>query len=954
MAKQTDMYDPTLKDQSEYDHKEIYIISNTHWDREWVYPSAETRLLMLEFMDNMLDLLDKQPDYHSFTMDSQTLCIQDYLDFRPERREQIERHVKSGRLIIGPWCSLPEEYIVNGESLVRNLVIGHKVANSLGKVSKVGYTPFSYGQTSQMPQIYRGFDIDTIIFYRGIKTEKSEFIMRGPDGSELLGMRFGALSRFSYFFYLFRMVAYNMSRDEAKYDWFRGSLPFKLAGDHHVNAHYYICDPDATGWHTEHIDTGARKLLRDESQHFSTRYIASMQGFDSSEPDPRELDLIKETQKHLPNHVIKQSDLAEFMDRLKEEVAAGRLKPEVIEGESRNPNSVGKWTHLFGDVISSRVRIKLMNNANEQNVQRKAEPFCALAMTLGAKYPTTVLDECWDNIMKNHPHDTICGAGVDQMEKDMIARGEQVNIFSEGLYRRALQKIQTRIDNSDVAANEIALTVFNPSPFPRSEVVSVLLDLPDVCKYEDFTIRDEKGNKVEAQYAEFYPWGTLVRNLRDVSLQLHAERVRVHFEALDVPPFGYRTYTVKHEEDVVPKPMKTLVTAVNTMENEHLKVKINANGTLQITNKETGDVFDNMHYLEDGGENGHSWTTIPPDHDEIITSHGANVYIAQMESGPALARFRVEYHMMIPEALDFETMEAYTGQTPRAQIRHPRISKRSERRKEMVIRSEFTLRKGSKVLEVYTKVNNECENHRLRVCFPTGIQAATSDSEASFDVIQRQVIRTPDNWYWGRPNPVLPMHRFVSFSNGKSGITFLNNGIREYEAMEDADRTVALTLFRAFTFRNPPILDTYDVYPEMKLSQCPGEMEFRYNIYPHKGDWAAAEVYKEADHINLPLEVAEVGPHKGDLPKSMSFLSISPANLVLSAFKKAEERDTFILRVFNPTGDAMNGTITFYRPIKKAWLCNMNEERRQDLEPKGNVLTLDVPKKKIMTIEFEV
>ncbi|HPO10418.1 MAG TPA: hypothetical protein PLZ55_17215, partial [bacterium] len=327
MAKQTDMYDPTLKDQSEYDHKEIYIISNTHWDREWVYPSAETRLLMLEFMDNMLDLLDKQPDYHSFTMDSQTLCIQDYLDFRPERREQIERHVKSGRLIIGPWCSLPEEYIVNGESLVRNLVIGHKVANSLGKVSKVGYTPFSYGQTSQMPQIYRGFDIDTIIFYRGIKTEKSEFIMRGPDGSELLGMRFGALSRFSYFFYLFRMVAYNMSRDEAKYDWFRGSLPFKLAGDHHVNAHYYICDPDATGWHTEHIDTGARKLLRDESQHFSTQYIASMQGFDSSEPDPRELDLIKETQKHLPNHVIKQSDLAEFMDRLKEEVAAGRLKP---------------------------------------------------------------------------------------------------------------------------------------------------------------------------------------------------------------------------------------------------------------------------------------------------------------------------------------------------------------------------------------------------------------------------------------------------------------------------------------------------------------------------------------------------------------------------------------------------------------------------------------------------
>ena len=947
-------YDETLPDVSEYDPKEIYIISNTHWDREWVYPSAETRLLLLDFMDNMLDLLDEQPEYHSFTMDSQTLCVQDYLDFRPERREQIERHVKSGRLLIGPWCSLPEEYIVSGESIVRNLVIGHKVAESLGGVTKVGYTPFSYGQTSQMPQIYNGFDIDTIIFYRGINTKYSEFIMRGPDGSELIGTRFGALSRFSYFFYVFRMVAYNMTRDEALYDWRRGTLPFKLAGDHHDNAHFYICDSDVTGWHTENIEIGAKKLLRDESQHFTTKYIASMQGFDSSEPDRREVGLIEETKKFLPGHVIKQSNLAEYMDKIKEEVAAGRCTPEVIEGESRNPNSVGKWTHLFGDVISSRVRIKLMNNANEQNVQRKAEPVCAIATTLGADYPGTVLDECWDNIMKNHPHDTICGAGVDQMEKDMLARGEQVNIFSSGLYRRALQKIQTRVDNSDLAENEIGLTVFNPSPFPRSEVVSVYIDLPDDCEYEDFTIRDTNGNRVDVQEVEFFPWGTLVRNLRDVSLQLHSERAKVHFEAKDVPPFGYRTYVVTHEEDVVPKPMGRMVTGVNQMENEFLKARFNSDGTMKITNKETGDVFDGMHYLEDTGDNGHSWMVLPPDENETITSHGANVYIAQMENGPVLARFRVDYHMVIPEGLEYIYNEAYTGQKPRAQMVHPRATRRTERKKEMVVRSVFTLRRGAKVIEVETSVDNRCENHRLRVCFPTGIQAKTAASEAAFDVIERDVDITPDNNYWGRPNPVLPMHRFVSFSDGEKGISFLNNGIREYESIPDDDRTVAITLFRAFTFRQPPILDRYDVYPEMKLAQCPGEMSFQYTIYPHKGDWVEAEVYKEADHVNLPLEVAQVGPHGGDLPKSMSFMSIEPANLAISSFKKAERSEGLILRVFNPTWEDMEGSITFWQDIKEAWLTNLNEERREQLQPEGKVLTLCVPKKKIMTIEMVV
>jgi len=122
--------------------KTIHVVSNSHWDREWAYPFEETRLLLLDFMDNLLDLLDRDKDFHSFTMDSQTVCLDDYLELRPERRDDIARHVTSGRLIIGPWYSLPEEYVVNGESLVRNLVVGHRVAGSFGKVSKIGYTPF--------------------------------------------------------------------------------------------------------------------------------------------------------------------------------------------------------------------------------------------------------------------------------------------------------------------------------------------------------------------------------------------------------------------------------------------------------------------------------------------------------------------------------------------------------------------------------------------------------------------------------------------------------------------------------------------------------------------------------------------------------------------------------------------------------------------------------------------
>ncbi|MBN2315115.1 MAG: hypothetical protein JXM79_14390, partial [Sedimentisphaerales bacterium] len=332
----------------------LHVISNTHWDREWVYPFQETRLLLLDFMDDLLDLLDKNPEFHSFLLDSQTIAVEDYLDLRPEREEQVKKHVTSGRLVVGPWYSLPEEYIVNGESLVRNLVVGHRLANKWGKVSKIGYTPFSYGQTSQMPQIYRGFDIDTIIFYRGINTPKSEFVMEGPDGSRVTGCRFGALSRFSYYFYVYRMVRYGMSRDEWWYDWDRGALPFRLCNNYHPDAHYYILDPHDKQWNEDILPKQLEKLVADESQHFSTSHIVCMQGFDTSSPDTEERRLIDASRLILEEmgHEIVQDSLENFMREMKEELG----EPYVIRGESRDPGATGKWTHLFGDVISSRSR----------------------------------------------------------------------------------------------------------------------------------------------------------------------------------------------------------------------------------------------------------------------------------------------------------------------------------------------------------------------------------------------------------------------------------------------------------------------------------------------------------------------------------------------------------------------------------------------------------------------
>ncbi|MFA6243337.1 MAG: glycosyl hydrolase-related protein [Candidatus Hydrogenedentales bacterium] len=137
----------------------------------------------------------------------------------------------------------------------------------------------------------------------------------------------------------------------------------------------------------------------------------------------------------------------------------------------------------------------------------------------------------------------------------------------------------------------------------------------------------------------------------------------------------------------------------------------------------------------------------------------------------------------------------------------------------------------------------------------------------------------------------------------------------------------------------------------MDLAQCIGPHEWTYSIFPHKGDWTNG-VFQEADELNLPLDPAQCGPHKGTLPKAQGFLSVSGGNVQLTAFKRHEDRDkSYVVRVFNPEDKPVAAQLKFAKPVKKAWLTNLNEERRDELKPKGSAISLKLAKKKIVTVE---
>jgi len=319
-----------------------------------------------------------------------------------------------------------------------------------------------------------------------------------------------------------------------------------------------------------------------------------------------------------------------------------------------------------------------------------------------------------------------------------------------------------------------------------------------------------------------------------------------------------------------------------------------------------------------------------------------------VENTSLSASIRVIYKMRIPSGLIHDNTHHFT--------------KRGEAEADMKIETVFTLKAGAERVDCMTSLNNEAKNHRLRVFFPTGISSAkNSAAETPFDVAERVIERSPEHPYSEALNPQYPCLRFVDVSDGKNGFAMLTKGIHEYEVTDDERRAVALTLLRSFEVTLCTVTYRWERRPEQELSQELGPHLMEYSIYPHKSGWDKGKVMQEAEHFNLPLESGQSAPLQADevegvdlLPTKHSFLEIKPAELMLSALKKAENSSDLVLRIYNPTKRKIKGSVILSEKIKKASIINMKEEsiRGGTLKPRGKILPVELEPGKILTLRL--
>ncbi len=440
----------------------IMLVPHTHWDREWYQTFQQFRIRLVQAVDLLLDILDHDAAFSHFMLDGQTIVLDDYLEIQPQQEARLREHIRSGRVLVGPWYVQPDEFLVSGESLIRNLQIGLQQARDFGNPMYVGYVPDSFGHIAQLPQLLQGVGIDNAVFWRGVGSEakKSEFLWQAPDGSTVFVAHLADPIGYSNARQMPLVPEEFVTRVEL--------LTANLLPRASTNTLLFMNGSD----HLE-IQEGlpatiqaANELMRtiDPTQQ---NMLAHLRALNQQSDSANAYDSI----------TIQISTLPCYLAMLRQALQTDEL--QILTGEMRS----GQYAPLLVSVLSSRMWIKQQNTAIEHLLERWVEPLTAWAWKTGATYPQGLVRAAWRYLLQNHPHDSICGCSIDQVHRENAVRFAQSQQVAETLVQQAMQQLVRTIDTrapfatSHASYAPVPIVVFNPAPGPRTEEVQVEVQL---------------------------------------------------------------------------------------------------------------------------------------------------------------------------------------------------------------------------------------------------------------------------------------------------------------------------------------------------------------------------------------------------------------------------------------------------------------------------------------------
>ncbi|MHB0998388.1 MAG: glycoside hydrolase family 38 N-terminal domain-containing protein [Armatimonadota bacterium] len=891
------------------DNKAImHILSHTHWDREWYQEFQGFRQRLVFQLDALIDLMEKGPEYKYFHMDGQTSCIADYLEIRPENKDRLSALIKAGRILIGPWFVMPDEMLLSGESLARNLLAGRKNCSSYGvQPMPIGYVTDIFGHCSQFPQILMNFDIDATILQRGTSGEDgaTELVWEGADKSTVLLVKCFQYGSYGDFFMMH--------------------------------------------------DKSDEEILEYEERKHSLGTTDVLFGMDGSDHAPAKWNLPELLDKFngvFRKTTCKHSSMIDYLHDVKEALGDNwEQKHRRYIGELRLPNKKNIWGEMFQGTASSRVYLKQANDSLEYLLPRCAEALHVWSKLLGGDDQKSFLNLAWNYLLLNHPHDSIVGCSVDKVHRDMMYRFSEASSIAWNSIWESVQAITSKVDTASLGEGS-ALTAFNMAKTDTDKISDIYFEIPQGVINEKRSqgfapVLFDSDNRpiamnITASESSVWNMPIAIKSYGETpkfwTRDDLGEIQRIYAKAaLQVSSSGYNSFRIGYmpakdaELISLPEGYIPVKSTDNSIENEYVVMKSNPDGRVDLFDKVTGVSYAGLNEIEDCGDVGHGWDHIYPKTETVIRSVDSKnrgpVSVSVKQNGLLSASITVSYSLKVPKGVTADR------------------TKRSKEKISVKVSTEYTLDSGSKRVNCKTVIDNKALNHRMRSLFPTGRNCSTWFGDTAFDLVERD-IKLLDTTGWLEPKREESMIKNIAAAcDENAGLAVITKGLCEACVQDNVSRSIALTLFRGFS-QSVGSHWTTD-------SQMQGEVSVEYAILPFASDnnRPPVSIFDDVEHFKMPIICYTGQVHDGELPVSGQLVNIS-GNVVLSTIKTSEDGKSNLIRLFNPDVTDVETVLTYSHSLNAAWLCNMAEEETESLALNGRSLTAKIPAKKVISIKY--
>lgn len=577
----------------------MHIVPHMHWDREWYFSAEESKLLLINNMEEIMDRLESDPNYPVYVLDGQTAILEDYFTIKPDAMARVKKLVQEGRLVIGPWYTQTDEMVVGGESIVRNLLYGYRDCQKIGPIMKIGYLPDSFGQSGQMPMILNGFGITRSMFWRGTSermgSNKTEFYWESDDGSKVLTQ----LLPLGYAIGKYLPI----NETELK---------------ERCNKYFPVLERGAT----------SENLLLPN-------------GHDQMPIQKNINEVIEKLEKVYPDKDFFLSSYENVFNELEKNSNYDTLYGELLDG---------KYMRVHRSIFSSRSDIKSYNTIIENKITNILEPLASLAYTLGFPYYEDVIEGIWKDIMKNHAHDSIGCCCSDKVHREILERFILADEKVEALITFYKRKIVDAMP-STISLDKVVL--FNLLPYEREGIFTVEV----TTRMRNFTLTDENHQPIDFSVIskKEVDAGIIDRQIVHYGNYDPFVKYTIQIES-SIPAMGYKTFFIIETTEEC----EVVKDEASELENEYFKIKINTNGTLDIEDLQNNCSYSSVLLLEDGGDDGDSYDYSPLQDDYVITSREVTAKI-DITKYKHSSKATINYQWLLPKDIESRKKKILDG-----------------------------------------------------------------------------------------------------------------------------------------------------------------------------------------------------------------------------------------------------------------------------------------------------